>query len=735
MTPPIRPLDPLQPGDPTQVGAYRLLSRLGAGGMGQVYLGVSRGGRKVAVKVLRADLVTDEEFRTRFAREVAAARTVNGFYTAPVVDADPNASPPWMVTAYVAGPSLAAAVADRGPFGQAEVRELGAALTEGLAVIHACGLVHRDLKPANIILADDGPRIIDFGIARAVGTSTMTAKGTIIGTYTFMSPEQIMGLPIGPESDVFSLGSVIAYAATGHGPFDADTIPTITYKILAQPPDLTGIAEPLRELITDCLHKEPAKRPDLDSILTRLSAPGESAAAVSAAANIPARPASTPSEWAVPPVAPEYQAVMPSGPSAVPFAPATPVPRPAGPSSFPSVPPLPSVLFAGDGRPLSHVAFSPASPVIAASAFDGSHWRIYVWDIATGQLAARPVDGLGMSAPRLAFSPDGKFLTVRDSAAVCLCSMATGQMVTLSADRTQESSWNRARFSPNGRLLATFTKVTRISGFTESRARVWAGGTLQPAGGPFKIEWLPDNASVVFSPDDRFLLAGTDQDVLLCDTTSPTPLFLKVRNLDGTAGKVSFSFDGRLLAAQRVSQGDVCVLDIATRQPISQLASDRGLTRVQFSPAARILATVAAKAGSGSLDVWHLAAGQPPGRVRLGAFDTLVADMRFSPDGTFIAAVTQPGKQSDKRVAARLWHVHSAQPGTPLELRGPAKIAFSPDSRFLAASCADQGVRLLDLRDQKPILVLPGASATFAPSGRLLATTEPAGVRLWTLPA
>jgi serine/threonine protein kinase len=172
---------PLEAGDPVQVGAYRLLGRLGHGGMGQVFLGVSRGGRQVAVKVMRPDLVADPEFRARFAREVAAARTVNGFYTAPVVDAAPDATPPWMVTAYVQGPSLAAAVDEHGPLAEPEVRGLAAALAEGLASIHASGLVHRDLKPANIILASDGPRIIDFGIARPVGASTLTAQGTIIG--------------------------------------------------------------------------------------------------------------------------------------------------------------------------------------------------------------------------------------------------------------------------------------------------------------------------------------------------------------------------------------------------------------------------------------------------------------------------------------------------------------------------------------------------------------------------
>ena len=270
MESPMSGVQPLEPGDPAQIGAYRLLGRLGAGGMGQVFLGVSRGGRKVAVKVLRADLVTDAEFQARFAREVAAARTVNGFYTAPVVDADPDATPPWMVTAYVQGPSLAAAVAERGPLSETEVRDLAAALAEGLASIHAGGLVHRDLKPANIILAADGPRIIDFGIARAVGASTMTAQGTIIGTFTYMSPEQVMGLAAGPQSDVFSLGSVLVFAATGHGPFEADSLPAITHRILSQPPDLTGLPEALHDLVAGCLTKDRAKRWSLDELLTRV---------------------------------------------------------------------------------------------------------------------------------------------------------------------------------------------------------------------------------------------------------------------------------------------------------------------------------------------------------------------------------------------------------------------------------------------------------------------------------
>jgi serine/threonine protein kinase len=269
-------MDALRAEDPRRVGVYRLVNRLGDGGMGQVFLGVSPGGRPVAVKVIRPELAADPEFVRRFAREVEAARRVGGFHTAPVVDADPYADRPWMVTAYIAGPSLRAVVTNRGPLSPAAVARLGAGLAEGLAAIHGSGLVHRDLKPANIIMAVDGPRIIDFGIAQAVGATSLTTPGAVIGTYSYMSPEQVHADRATPESDVFALGCVLAYAATGHAPFDASTGVAIMYRVLHEQPDLGTLpAGALRDTLAACLAKAPGQRPPLADLLGRLTAGGD----------------------------------------------------------------------------------------------------------------------------------------------------------------------------------------------------------------------------------------------------------------------------------------------------------------------------------------------------------------------------------------------------------------------------------------------------------------------------
>ena len=266
------PLDSLQPGDPQRIGPYVLRGRLGTGGMGRVYLGQSPGGRLVAVKVIHGHLAEDGGFRARFAREVAAARKVGGMFTATVVGDELDGPVPWIATAYVPGPSLAAAVGRHGPLPVTSVAALAAGLAEGLSAVHAAGVIHRDLTPSNVILAQDGPRIIDFGISSAVGATALTGTGFTIGSPGFMSPEQAEGKPVGPPSDIFSLGAVLTFAATGAGPFGTGSSASLLYKVVNGKPDIDSVPDPLRPLIKRCLDKDPAHRPTANQVLTDVTA-------------------------------------------------------------------------------------------------------------------------------------------------------------------------------------------------------------------------------------------------------------------------------------------------------------------------------------------------------------------------------------------------------------------------------------------------------------------------------
>ncbi|MEY9930342.1 serine/threonine protein kinase [Catenulispora sp. GP43] len=264
-------MEPLRSGDPRRISSYEILNRLGAGGMGQVYLGRSPSGRRVAVKVIRPELTNDPTFRQRFRREVTAMRQVSGFFTAPVVDADPDGDPAWLATAFVPGPSLESAVADAGAMPHQDVILLAAGLAEALNAIHREGLTHRDLKPGNVLMAEDGPRVIDFGLAVTAETSGLTQAGTVVGTPAFMSPEQVSGQHVGPASDIWSLGAVLAYAATGASPFgDGGTMETML-RVMNGEPDLSGLTGTLAQLVSACMMKDPNARPTPARILQVLS--------------------------------------------------------------------------------------------------------------------------------------------------------------------------------------------------------------------------------------------------------------------------------------------------------------------------------------------------------------------------------------------------------------------------------------------------------------------------------
>ena len=240
--------------------------------MGRVFLGVSPGGRPVAVKAIRAELAANPEFRARFGREVSAARRVSGVFTAQVVDADVDGPVAWMATAYVPGPSLAEAVDTHGPLPEPSLLALAAGLAESLNAIHAVGVVHRDLKPSNVLLAEDGPRVIDFGISRAAESTMLTQAGLVVGSPGFMSPEQAMGSDVGPPSDIFNLGAVLAFAATGEGPFGTGTTAALLYRVVHGAPSLDRVPPTVRPLIEHCLAKDPRQRPTANGLLAEVGA-------------------------------------------------------------------------------------------------------------------------------------------------------------------------------------------------------------------------------------------------------------------------------------------------------------------------------------------------------------------------------------------------------------------------------------------------------------------------------
>nr|WP_237519689.1 serine/threonine-protein kinase [Streptomyces sp. HUCO-GS316] len=263
---------PLEEGDPQVVGGYRLAARLGSGGMGRVYLSHTPGGRAVAVKVIRPELAENAEFRRRFRAEVAAASRVHGLYTAPVVDSDTEGAVPWCATAYVPGPSLDDAVREHGPLPVDTVLRLIAGVAEALQAVHREGIVHRDLKPSNVLLAADGPRVIDFGVARAADATSLTQSGVSLGTVAYMAPEQVLGGEAAASADVFALGQTAVFAATGGAAFGEGDPHAVLYRVVHEEPDLGRLPVELRELVARCLRKPAAERPSVEEIMRSVSA-------------------------------------------------------------------------------------------------------------------------------------------------------------------------------------------------------------------------------------------------------------------------------------------------------------------------------------------------------------------------------------------------------------------------------------------------------------------------------
>ncbi|MEV7729018.1 serine/threonine-protein kinase [Streptomyces sp. NPDC087917] len=356
---------PLAPNDPETVGGYRLAAVLGAGGMGKVYLSYTPGGRPIALKVIRSEFSEDPEFRRRFEQEVRSAQRVQGLYTAPVIDFDTEGAQPWLATAYVPGPSLAQAVGLHGRLPVRSVLLMTVGCAEALHVIHGAGIVHRDLKPANVLLASDGPRVIDFGIARAADATALTGTGVSVGTPAFMAPEQAISGTVTPATDVFALGQIVAFAGSGASAYGDGPSHGVLYRIVHEEPDLSGLPEELRPLAARCLARDPADRPtpaEIIALCHELSSEplrqGEDWLPRAVAGSITERlrlpepvrtppPVATPTEVSAQPPAPTVHPyaqptqTAPTRPGAAPQ-PGYPTPPPGYPAQSPGYPPHPA---------------------------------------------------------------------------------------------------------------------------------------------------------------------------------------------------------------------------------------------------------------------------------------------------------------------------------------------------------------------------------------------------------
>lgn len=702
-------------GDPAEIGPYRLEGVLGAGGMGRVFLGRTPAGSAVAVKVVHREYAGDVSFRKRFEQEVAAARRVQGLYTVPVVDADLSADEPWLATAYLPGPSLQHAVADEGPLPVETVLGLVARVAEALQSIHAADVIHRDLKPSNIILTADGPKVIDFGIARAADVTSVTGTGMRTGTPAYMAPEYIRGQDVTEAGDVFALGVVAHFAATGRLAFGGGSHHSVTYRVLEQAPDLDGCPEPVRTIAAGCLEKDPDQRPTPAEVIAqcrRTSISGIAAADTLTAASPSApEPASAPGPPAAPgpPVAPGSPDAATS-PAPSPAA-ALPTMRDAPWAAAPTTPAAPP----GPGTP-------PDSPSPNPDTAPASRGPLLMAGLGVGALIVVSV----LLALYLPAAPNrgGPYPSVKPEA-----SLAGGSSI----------SFTDVAFSPDGKTLATSAN--------DGTVQLWNVASRKPSATLTPREKSPDEVvtidSVAFSPDGKLLATGGDGEVGLWDVAKRRQVH--VFNESGVINSVAFSPDGKLLATGG-KLGDVTLWDVDNRKDKEVAVLDHktdNIDAVAFSPDGKTLASAGHNthySPDGTAVLWDVHSRKPRATLKPGGSLSTVA---FSPDSKTLAT-------SGVAEKVRLWSVANGRQRASFDNSSAASsggedMAFSPDGKTLATPSYD-GVWLWDVAGREPRARLSSKTDTdmtngaedvaFSPRGGLIAGTGAAKrlVQLWKTP-
>ncbi|MFI0815746.1 WD40 repeat domain-containing serine/threonine protein kinase [Streptomyces sp. NPDC021098] len=678
------PHRPLGPADPAETGPYRLEAVLGAGGMGRVFLGRTPAGSAVAVKVVHREYAGDAAFRKRFAQEVAAARRVQGLYTVPVVDADLRADEPWLATAYVPGPSLQHAVADSGPLPEDAALGLIARVAEALQSIHAAGVVHRDLKPSNIILTAEGPKVIDFGIARAADVTAVTAAGMRSGTPAYMAPEYIRGQSVTEAGDVFALGVVAHFAATGRLAFGGGADHGVTYRILEQDPDLDGCPEPIRSIAARCLEKDPAARPTPAEVIERCRPGATTGTADAPTLTAVAPPRSEP----VTPHAPT--APGPSDPHTSPTDPASPASRadPAAPDPLTAPTPGLSLVMGGVGAAVLVLVIVLIALSLPPSTPDRPEFRYRGYE----PTASIGPTGKSRQSEGMAFSPDGKTLSTGSfEGKVRLWDVRSRKpktSFTLSDRVGNVLGTSNVTFSPDGKLLAATNQTGWVSLWDLAEHR--------------KVRFL-DNAgeSVAFSPDSKLFATGSESKAVdLWATHSSSDETLAYFDPEAPATEVAFSPDGRMLASSSddsdsnlTPKHSAKLWKVAGRdpepygrhEPLATLDHASGVRCVAFSPDGKTLATGST---DGKVRLWDVATRKP--RATLGdTYVSSVEDLAFSPDGRTLVTNADPGML--------LWNVATRKPRAVLSKGGQTwndtikEVAFSPDGKFIAGN--DQGRR------------------------------------------